>query len=427
MKAYRLLALGAAAALALGLAACGSSSSSSSTPPPVNLDPDGDGIPTVDDFFPTVTERFAAFESFTDPAQATAFSVAVGVSDASESAAVAVGQSDLGGAVLRAQRWSLDTSVNIPGLTTETLPPLGTGTYSAAYGVNASGLAVGESGAGTPLTTVPVYWAPAVAPDPAAATALPLTLTISTPNPDPTLPPTVVETILYNAGSAYGVNDAGQIVGEVRRISDGSMRAVLWQPGAEGYGEAVELSGDTGAAAAPYYINAAGWVVGQFTTLDGPRAALWTVTAAGVVDSGPTNLGVPSGHVASSAWGVDSLGRIVGESEASNGATTALLWEAFDDPAGPKSLGANASAAAISDNNRIAGSATTAGEMQAAVWDTRSTVPPPPTNFDAVISSGVPNFTPLEGESRGYAMSASGVIAGIDGDTAFVAIPQAPQ
>lgn len=405
MNAYKvLIPCLVALVLSFGLAACGGGGGGGGgggVAP--NPDRDGDGIPNAEDAFPDDAARFAAFETFVDPAAGTLFSVAVAASDGNS--AVAVGQSDLGATTLRGQRWSLDPELENPQLLTETLNPLTGGEYSAAYGVNADGLAVGESASG--LNMVPVYW---VAGNP-EANALSLTMTVGE-----------VETI-FAAGAAYSVNAGGQIVGEVMR-EDGSLMAVLWQPEAGVYGEPVALpEPEAGLSATAHFINAAGLVAGEALTAEGLRGVLWMVDAAGLVQGETINLGTLADHVASSAYGVDDFGWVVGESTALDGTIHGVRWElAGSTVTEIIELGAGSSAMAISaDNNRIVGSATTLDELRAAVWDTRSTTP---ANFDAVISSGPDLFTPTPGSSRGYGMSLSGAVVGLFLDKAFVAIPQ---
>ncbi|MHB1400157.1 MAG: hypothetical protein ACYDAI_15245 [Trichloromonadaceae bacterium] len=365
-------------------------------------------MPNVDDAFPIDATRFAGFESFVDPAVNTLFSVAVAASDTTSPVTV-VGQSDLGTPNLSAQRWSLDPALLDPQLTTETLAPLA-GNYSAAYGVNASGLTVGESSSGPNF--VPVYWAAGST----AAVALSRTITEGVGE---------AQTVTtFAAGAAYGVNDGGQIVGEVER-ADGSLMAVLWQPVAGVYGEPLALPElTTGMSATAHFIGADGMVVGEAMTAAGLRATLWQVDAAGVVQGSALNLGTfdPS-HVASSAYGVDNLGRVVGESVASTGTIRGAIWTLSGATvASVVELGAGSSAMAISgDTDRIAGFATTGAEQRAAVWDSRSTVP---ANFDAVLSSGPALFTPTAGESRAFGMSPDGVVVGLSLNKAFVAIPQ---
>lgn len=268
MKKSRILILFLAAAL-FALAGCGGGGSGGGAV--VNPDPDGDGIPTVDDAFPNDPLRFAAFESDTD---ADPFSV---ITAAAENGLVILGgQSDLAGNTLLAQRLTFDPVTEIETLAT--LNPIGGVTanqnrsYSAVYGVNADGLAVGESSLlldGT-LRFVPVYWE-ADSVDPIA---LPLTQTEVEiiPPAEEGGEPTIIETVTtFTNGSAYGVNASGQIVGEI--MSDNGLMAVLWQPDSEalsGYAEPLTLSvlSEAGSATA-HFINDAGLIVGEAMTTIG--------------------------------------------------------------------------------------------------------------------------------------------------------------
>lgn len=411
MNAYKMLILSLVAVLTLGLVACGGGGGGGGGGGviPENPDRDGDGIPNALDAFPDAAARFAGFESFVDPAVGTVFSVAVAASGASSPVTV-VGQSDLGTRNLRAQRWSLDPTLRDPKLTTVTLAPL-SGNYSAAYGVNTAGLTVGESSSGPNF--VPVYWAAG------STAAAPLSLTITEGVGE-------AQTVTtFAAGAAYGVNDGGQIVGEVKR-PDGSLMAVLWQPVAGVYGEPLALPElETGLSATAHFIGADGMVVGEAMTAAGLRATLWQVNTAGVVQGSALNLGTfDASHVASSAFGVDTLGRVVGESVAGTGTIRGVIWTLSGATvASVVELGAGSSAMAISgDADRIVGFATTGAEQRAAVWDARSTTA---ANFDAVLSSGPALFTPTVGESRAFGMSPDGVVVGLSPlNKAFVAIPQ---
>jgi len=422
MKKSRILMLFLAAAL-FALAGCGGGGSGGGV---VNQDPDGDGIVTAEDAFPNDATRFAAFESDVDDTAGTVFSVLVA---AAENTIVAGGQSDLGAMTLRGIRVSFDPETDVE--TIETLSPIPTtGNHSSAvYGVNEAGLAVGESSlvnAGT-LTFVPVYWAAgSLTPTP-----LPMIQTeeIIIPPVEEGGEPTV-DTIVttFTNGAAYGVNASGQIAGELIR-DDGSMMAVLWQPDELGvYGEPMELPGLLlGGAATAHFINGDGLIVGESMAASGMRATLWTVDALGVQQGDAIDLGTVDTHVASTAYGVDALGRIVGESETGDGIVHGALWLSAGESA--QSLGGNSSAMAISAaNNRIVGSALVDEEMRAAVWDTRNATL---ANFDTVLSSGsegVPAFAPTAGSSRAYAMSQGefNVVVGLFVDKAFVAVPVMP-
>ncbi|WP_429885993.1 hypothetical protein [Geoalkalibacter halelectricus] len=407
MKVLRILMLTLAATLlALGLWGCGSSGSGT----PAVVDRDGDGIPNVDDAFPDDSARFAAFESDLD---FDTFSVIVAMAE--NGAGVVGGQTDAETPnTLKAVR----VTINLETGDAEDvlLAPLGGinanqgRVSSAVYGLNADGLAVGESSLleGGMLFFVPVYW-------PADET-VPTRLSLDVIFEGEETP------IAYTDGAAYGVNIHGQIVGEVS-MSGGSPLAVVWLPTEDGYGDPIALSSlmDMGASTA-HFINPDGIIVGEAEGEGGLRAVLWTVDAEGEVGS-VVDLGVLEGHVISGAYGVDALGRIVGESVSEDGVVHGVLWRGHTDEA--ESLGENSSAMAISAaNNRIVGSAMVDGEMRAAVWDTRSTVL---TNSDAVLTEG-PTFTPLAGNSRAYAQSQGeiGAVGGLYVDHAFIAIPVMP-
>jgi len=396
MNVYKIWIGSLAVALTFGLVACGGGGGGG-TP-----DSDGDGVPNISDSFAADAARFVALETLTDDTPGTTFSVAVAASN-DLAPVIVVGQSDQGGTTLIGQRWSLDPSQLDPAVTPQDLDPLAGEIYSAAYGVNAAGLAVGESTANLDVNTVPVYWA--------AGSGIPTPLSLT------------VGLDTFTDGAAYGVNDAGQIVGELIR-GDGSRMAVLWQPDLGVYGDPVSLPElETGLSATAHAINAAGQIAGESLTAGGMRGALWQVSAAGAVLGNTVNLGTIVGHASSSAFGIDALGQVVGESVAVNGTVRGVRW-VMDGAAVSDivQLGDDTSAMAISaETGRVVGSSLTGAEVRAAIWDNNSV---DSTNADAVLSSGPDLYTPSTGSSRAYGMTSSGVVVGLALDRAYVAIPR---
>jgi hypothetical protein len=383
MKRIRLiLAIFAATAMV----ACGGGGGGS------NPDLDGDGIPNVSDAFPNDATRFADYSRKNLVVPSGVVSFALAVNDAVNP--LIVGTADEGTGILRAVHWTVNGTTGDPA-SAISLDAVSGSSYSAAFAVNDSGVIAGESEKGAAF--VPVIWTAG------AATPAELSLTMTTGTTEAPI------MTVYTAGSAYGISDAGQIVGEIKR-PDGSLMAVLWNTATD---EPVELPSLGGASASAYAISNGGWVVGESITGGGMvRATLWEVNAG--VPGPAIALEVLPGHLKSLALGVDELGRIVGESEDSNGDATAVLWRPKAQGVGydaPVSLGANSSAQAINEDNRIAGY--TGATSEAAVWDTRLKNP---TNFDKILDG--------TGFSQAYGMNESSIVVGIAGNQGFVALPQ---
>ena len=129
------------------------------------------------------------------------------------------------------------------------------------------------------------------------------------------------------SGTAYGVNNLGQVVGQ------SAGHAVIWDRG-DGI---VDLG--PGSARA---VNDAGTVVGQ----NGERHAFVWTQAAGMVDLGPV------GGISSSASAVSEAGQVVGAWTDSSYVNHGFLWSPGD---GNPDFGANTTAAAVNDLGQVAG------------------------------------------------------------------------
>ena len=397
MKKDRMLKLGLAVvfSLTLATAGCGGGGGGGDAAA-ANPDTDGDGIPNAVDAFPNDPTKFVN--------NVTVLLAGLSAGGAGFTAATAV---NTGGSVVgfsevtaapagvKAVRWTV-SAVDGSASPAATLNPISAGgTYSAAYGVSTAGITVGESESGAGGSIVAAFW-PASAVS--GATALPAG---TFPGPS----------------SAYGINSLAtpQIVGEATNAG-GVLRAVLWNGTTGTPVDLGSLAGATGASSA-YAINDNGIVVGESETATGvTHAAAWLVSG-GTKSLGPVDLGVITvADTRSIAFGVDSTGLVVGESEAQDGTVHAGLWTlnpATLVPSLKKDLGANATAYAINDSSRIAGQL--GATDVATVWDTRNVALP----NGAVVETTF---------SQGLGMNNGNVIVGTSGTAtgarAFVAIPR---
>lgn len=288
-----------------------------------------------------------------------------------------VGVSDDGLGILGA-RWDLATPAAIP----VSLDPLTGDAYSAAYGLNDAGIAVGESGS---ASIVAVYW-PAGLTTPTA-----LSTTGIAPGAD---------------SAAYGINALNEIVGEAGDGA-GSTVAVFWaSPAAAAAVELNDLSVNPGSSA--YFISNGGAIVGESRNASGQfQAVAWIPTGAGVYGN-PVPLQALVDQFASVAFGMDAGGRIVGEAELNTGVVHGVVWNTSG--AVVVELGANTSAQAVSQGagtDRIAGyTAALSGNDQAAVWNLADTADN--QNVDVALSQayGINDFSDVVGVSGNQAIAA---------------------
>ena len=157
-------------------------------------------------------------------------------------------------------------------------------------------------------------------------------------------------TLVGGDSRAYGINDAGQVVG-VFYIVPMSPRAFITGPNGEGMTDLGTLGGDYSVASG---INDAGQVMGSSTTA--PNVNDWHAFITGPNGEGMTDLGTLGGH-SSIAYDINNAGRVVGYSN-----TAAHTYHAFIT--GPNGMGmtdlgtlggGNSFATAINDAGQVVG------------------------------------------------------------------------
>jgi probable HAF family extracellular repeat protein len=348
-------------------------------------DNDSDAIPNGEDVFPNDDTRFAAFTRILLDTLDGVFSTGVDINDNDQ----VVGLAD-DGTSIKAVRWNVDATAGTASAPA-VLAPIGENDYSAAYGNNDTGVAVGESEKDG-SAFVAVLWG--------AGETTPAELSLSGG-----FGPT---------SAAYAINNDGQIVGEAQ--TDSGLVAVLWNAGGA---DPVSLGTLGGAFSAAYHISDNGLIVGEAELENGNTSAVvWRVDATGAITHGPIALGTAGGDFVSSvAFGVDNFGRVSGESETADGEIHATLWTldpatlAASEIADLGLAGADSSAYAVNEAGRIAGWDDRDGVSLASIWDTRNT-----SLIDLILEEG--SF------SQAYGLNEENLTVGVSAGQAFVAVPQ---
>lgn len=308
------------------------------------------------------------------------FSAGVAINDSG----LAVGFSH-NGTSLKGAKWTVTGSPSQPTL----LAAVAGNSYSAAYGVNAAGIAVGESGVTVSTTpdanTVAVFWP--------AGSSIPVEL------PTDGL-------FAGGASAAFGINSDAVIVGEAVNDAAGNTVAVYWASTSSAPVKLNYLPG--GDFSSAYSIGADGRIVGESRNSSGQsQAVVWRPALIAGYEN-PLALEALANQTSSVALGVDSTGRIVGEVELAGGVVQGVIWSASGSVT--NNFGANTSAQAINELDRIIGYSTaTFGSDRATLWNAKNIADT--LNFSS-------SFT------QAYGLNASNQVVGSTGTSAFVAIPQ---
>ncbi len=278
------------------------------------------------------------------------FSAAVAVNNAAPP--VTVGFSADGSQTVKATTWTIgDGELTDP----VELSPLPGNTYSAAYGINSAGIAVGESGAealigGTPVPdhhSTAVFW-------PSAA-AIPTALS--------------VEGLFAGGDSvALAISSSGAMVGEAADNEQGDRVAVYWAgPGAAPL-VLPHLSSAGDADSSAQTISDNGLIAGESRNAAGRlQAVIWRPAATGGY-AAPVALTPFIDQAASSAFAIDPAGNIVGTAEIEGGTLYGVIWNNAGSVTAD--LGPNTAALAVNGAGHIAGhSAAQPGDDQATIWN----------------------------------------------------------
>ena len=294
-------------------------------------------------------------------------------------------------------RWNL----NADPLEAVVLNPLPGNAYSAAYGINAAGVVVGESGevigegaeAVADGTIVAVYWEGENA--------------VVLPAPE------------GNVGTyaAYSINSVNLIVGESAVGVEGNTVAVLWD-GASAAAQVTVLHQEGWEYSSAYYIHDDGIIVGEAKPAgQTSQGVIWT--PIGGNDYTVTLLPPAEGDVFSVAYGIGvPLGEatppshVVGETVGVDGTVRGIVWTLSMDGAtinDTQVLAENTSAQDVNDFNVIVGyTGAGTGNDRAASWN--------------MANLGVArNIGPADSFSQAYAVNNANEVVGLqDGQAMLV-------
>lgn len=180
--------------------------------------------------------------------------------------------------------------------------------------------------------------------------------------------------------SAYEINDAGQIIGEIVTTS-GTTHAVLWQPtspGASTY-SVTTLGSLGGTRSVATDINGQGHIVGVSRLASGvDRAFLWVPDSPNASHGAIEDLGALSSR--SAANGINDDGLIVGESDG-----RPVIWSTAGISPLPIADGGGF-ARAINNRGTIVGAS---GQLQTALWRLNNRPPTPSIAVPETLLEGI--------------------------------------
>ena len=214
----------------------------------------------------------------------------------------------------------------------EVLGVLPGGDYSAAHGINDSGVVVGSSNTGTIVR--PFTWTSGQGM-----------------RPLPSLPG-------YRGGEAFAINNPGDVVGYLTG-AQGAV-AVLWASD----GRIVRIGTlPGGISSRAVAINGSGQVAGTSRSAKGKRAFQWSA------QQGMRDIGTLPGDIESEALDINDSGYVVGASSGRNG-TSAFLWTPSAGMVRLKTLGGGNYSRATGINNKgeIVGTSTSPAGARAVLW-----------------------------------------------------------
>jgi probable HAF family extracellular repeat protein len=168
----------------------------------------------------------------------------------------------------------------------------------------------------------------------------------------------VLDDSVQPMGAAVDVNEAGQVVGNVRMAGDA--HAFSWTAAA-GMIDLGTLGGSSSAATA---VNESGQVVGWATTASGGTHAFSWTAPHGMVD-----LGVPEGATSSAAVALNDAGQVVGTARTAAGETHAFSWTKADGMVDLGTLGFTyVTPVAVNASGQVVGTLATDSRSRAFSW-----------------------------------------------------------